>query len=466
MKKTTCKAVIFLLTIIFQILPGFAKSDGSITPEMIKKYERQLDLKGTDKALMNAVTNTEMKQLTLNREIYNNHNDVFSFKIKTEGITDQKSSGRCWMFAGFNIMRPGVIKKYNLSSFEFSETFLFFWDKLEKSNLFLEIMIDNAAKDLTDREMQKLFETPVADGGWWNYFVALIEKYGAVPKEVYPETVNSEKSAGFNYVINNLMRHDAIELRRMVQKKNKKSAIKKRKEEMLADVFRLLVYHFGLPPQNFTWKYADKDNKVVEKEYTPKEFYEEVVGIDLKEYVTIMDHAMHPYNTHYEINYCRNFVDMPNMDFINLDIAELKKLTLATLLDSTPVWFAADVGHYMEKERGIMAVDLYDYQTLFQIDTRISKKDRLLTRASTPNHGMVFTGVDLKDGKPVKWLVENSWGSKIGNGGRWTMYDNWFDEYVFTIIIHKSRLSEDVLKLLKTKPSTLPPWDPMMTVLP
>ncbi|HCL00329.1 MAG TPA: hypothetical protein DHW42_09550 [Candidatus Marinimicrobia bacterium] len=466
MNKADFKVMIFLATIIFQILPGFAKSDGSITPEMIKKYEQLLDLKGTDKALMNAVTNTTMKQLTLNREIYNNHNDVFSFKIKTEGITDQKSSGRCWMFAGFNIMRPGVIKKYKLPSFEFSETFLFFWDKLEKANLFLEIMIDNATKDLTEREMQKLFETPVGDGGWWNYFVALIEKYGAVPKEVYQETVNSEKSAGFNYVINNLMRHDAIELRRMVQEKNKKSAIHKRKEEMLADVYRLLVYHFGLPPQNFTWKYTDKDDKVVEKEYTPKEFYAEVVGIDLKEYVTIMDHAMHPYNTHYEINYCRNFIDIPNMDFINLDISELKKLTLATLLDSTPVWFAADVGHYMEKERGIMAVDLYDYQTLFQIDTRISKKDRLLTRTSTPNHGMVFTGVDLKDGKPVKWLVENSWGSKIGNGGRWTMYDNWFDEYVFTIIIHKSRLSEDVLKILKTKPSLLPPWDPMMTVLP
>lgn len=459
--KNSLHYILICLFLIFSTA-GFAKSNGELSPRMIEKFRHRLDLDGADRALMNAVTNTDMKQLTLNRQIYNSYNDVFSHKIKTEGITDQKSSGRCWMFAGLNIMRPHVIKKYNLSSFEFSQNYLFFWDKLEKANFFLKTMIENADKDLDDREMQILLKSPVADGGWWNYFTALIDKYGAVPKGVMVETVSSEKSRNLNYILNNLMRANTLELRQMAQNSPKKNVLKKRKEEMLSDVYRLLVYHLGLPPQKFTWKYADKDNNISEKKYSPRKFYKEVVGFDLREYVTIMDHAMHPYNTHYEIKYCRNIIDKSNMDFINLDISKLKEFTLASVLDSVPVWFAADVGHQMERDRGIMAVDLYDYETLFNINTKISKKDRLITCASTPNHGMVFTGVDLKDGKSVKWLVENSWGTDRGNDGRWTMYDSWFNEYVFTIIIQKSRLPKEVLELLKTKPVVLPPWDPMM----
>jgi len=459
--RNSMRNMLICLILIFYTA-GFAKSNGELSPRMIEEFRHQLDLDGADRALINAVTNTDMKQLTLNHQIYNSYNDVFSHKIKTEGITDQKSTGRCWMFAGLNIMRPYVIKKYNLKSFEFSQNYLFFWDKLEKANLFLETMIENTDKDLNDREMQILLKSPVADGGWWNYFTALIDKYGVVPKGVMVETVSSEKSENFNYILNNLMRANTLELRQMAQKTPKKNVLRKRKEEMLSDVYRLLVYHLGLPPQEFTWKYVDKDNNVSEKKYSPRKFYKEVVGFDLGEYVTIMDHTMHPYNTHYEIKYCRNITNISNMDFINLDISKLKEYTRASVLDSVPVWFAADVGHQMEKDRGIMAVDLYDYETLFNINTKISKKDRLITCASTPNHGMVFTGVDLKDDKPVKWLVENSWGIDRGNGGRWTMYDSWFDEYVFTIIIQKSHLPKEVLELLKTKPVVLPPWDPMM----
>ena len=461
MKKHFQTLSILFITGILLSSMIIAKPNGGISPDLIRKFELQLKSNTNDGAIMNAVSGTDLKKLTLNRELVNRHNDIFSMKIKTEGITDQKSTGRCWMYAGFNIMRPSVIKKYNLVSFEFSQNYLFFYDKLEKANLFLENMIATAGQDLSDRMLQKYLEAPVADGGWWNYFTALINKYGAVPKEAMTETENSEKSRNMNYIVDNLLRTDAIILRKMVNEKAKTKDIQAKKEAMLADVYRLLVYHLGQPPQEFVWKYCDKDEKITEKTYTPQQFFSEVVGTDLSNYVVIFDHAMHPYNKYYQMEYCRNVFEMPDMDFINLDIGTIKKITLAAVLDSIPVWFAADVGHYMERDHGIMAVDIFDYETLFNIDLTLSKKDRLLTRTVTPTHGMVFTGVDIVDKKPVKWLVENSWGTDIGKGGRWSMYDNWFNDYLLTIVVSKDRLPKDIQDLLKTKPTMLPPWDPM-----
>ena len=461
MKKSSRFLIILLTISALLCSTSIAKPTGNISPELVRKFDRQLTIDGNSRTIMNAVTGTDLRQLTLNRELVNKHNDIFSMKIKTEGITDQNSTGRCWMFAGFNIMRPAVIKKHNLSSFEFSETYLFFYDKLEKANLFLENMIATADKDLTDRLLQKYLESPVADGGWWNYFTGLIEKYGVIPKDAMGETVNSEKSRSMNYIIDNLLRTDAITLRKMVQNKAKKRDIEAKKEAMLADVYRMLVYNLGRPPQEFVWRYCDKDKNIVEKTYTPKQFFDEVVGLDLNDYVMIFDHAMYPYNKHYQIQTSRNIFENEDMDFINLDIATIKKLTLATVTDSIPVWFAADVGHYMERDHGIMAKDIFDYESLFGIDLSMSKKDRLLTRTLTPNHGMAFIGVDVKNDKPIKWLVENSWGTDIGNKGRWSMYDNWFDDYVLTVVLPKDHIPEDILKILKTKPTVLPPWDPM-----
>ena len=462
-KHLKLMSVLFIVVIILSSTI-IAKPSGNISPELIKKFEQQIKSDGNDRAIMNAVTGTDLKQLTLNRELVNRHNDIFSMKIKTEGITDQKSTGRCWMFAGFNIMRPAVMKKYNLASFEFSQNFLFFYDKLEKANLFLENMIATADQDLDDRMLQRYLEAPVADGGWWIFFTGLIEKYGTVPKEAMSETVNSEKSRNMNYIIDNLLRTDAITLREMVNDKARKKEILAKKESMLADVYRLLVYHLGRPPREFVWKYCDKDEKIIEKAYTPQQFFAEVVDVDLSEYVMIFDHAMHPYNKYYQMEYCRNIAEMPDMDFINLDVATIKDLTLSAVLDSIPVWFAADVGHYMERNLGILAVDIYDFETLFDIDLTLSKKDRLLTRTVTPTHGMVFTGVDIIDEKPVKWLVENSWGTDTGKDGRWSMYDNWFDDYLLTIVLPKDYLPRDIQELLKTKPTMLPPWDPMSEV--
>ena len=438
-----------------------AEDMGDLTLSKIKEIQESFELNAANRAIMNAVTNNDLKKLTLNREIYNSHNDIFNFKIETEGITNQKSTGRCWLFAGLNILRPAVMKKYNLSSFEFSQNYLFFWDKLEKSNIFLEAIISTRKEDIDDRELQTLIGNPIPDGGWWSYVSSLIYKYGVVPKDIMPETINSESSRRMNYILKHLLRHDAAELRKLSEEGSNKEELRLTKLKMLEDVYKILVFHLGEPLYEFMWRFEDKDGKIVERKYTPAIFYSESVGIRLNEYITLLDHPLHDYNERYQIEYCRNMSEVANMDFINIKTDQLKKLALEAVLDSVPVWFAADVGHDMDREKGIMATGLYDYTSLFDIDITFSKEEAVAFKSGIPGHAMVFVGVDTLNGRPRKWLVENSWGSDGGNNGYWSMYDSWFDKYVFNVIIPKKYLPEDMLKLLDKKPEILPAWDPM-----
>jgi len=262
-----------------------------------------------------------------------------------------------------------------------------------------------------------------------------------------------------------LMRHDAVELRAMAAKGTKAGALQAHKVEMLKDVYRLLVLHLGMPPQEFVWRYEDKDKKVHEAKYTPRSFYKDVVGVNLADYVAVFDHAARPYNKYYCLKYDRNMADAPDMDFINMKIQEVKGFVLTALLAGEPVWFAADVGAENDKKDGIFALGMYDYNSLLAVKMELTKAERILYFDSSPNHAMVFVGADTLGGKPVKWLVENSWGTETGNKGYWTMYDGWFDQYVYGVIINKKFLPEGVLALLATKPEVLPAWDPMRELL-
>ena len=358
-------------------------------------------------------------------------------------------------------MRPTVKEKYNLKSFEFSEAYLFFWDKLEKTNYFLETIIETRDRDIDDRELQDILEDPVPDGGWWNYAVNLIEKYGVVPKELMPETVNSSKSRWMNKTLNNLSRQYAAELREMAGEGKNMAALRQRKLEMMKAVYRLLVLHFGLPPQEFTWRTADKDAHLVEITGTPSEFYSEAVGFGLDRFAVLCDYPSYPYGDHYQLNFSTNMPETPDMHFINVDAQKLKKYAQISIEDSVPVWFGADAGWQMERDHGIMAADIYDYESLFNIRDKLNKADRIRYRATTPNHAMIFVGADTSGGKVLKWRVENSWGSDKGNKGYWTMYDNWFDRYVFTVIIDKKYLAPEDLKLFDRKPKKIPAWDPL-----
>jgi bleomycin hydrolase len=432
-----------------------------LTETVIEELKASFELDESNRALVNAMTNNDIRDLAYNRELYIRHDDLFSNKIETKGITNQESSGRCWLFAGFNIMRPTVMEKFDVEQFEFSENHLFFWDKLEKANMFLEAIIETKDADIDDRELQTLLKDPIPDGGWWSYVVGLIEKYGAVPKGVMPETKNSSNTRYMNATLNSMARSFAAELRGMAAKGAGVDALRDRKMEMLKDVYRVLALHLGVPPDAFTWRYEDKDKKIREARYTPQSFYREAVGVDLADYVTLFDHAAHAYDKYFQIKYCRNMPDRPDMTFINIEAGRLREFTLASVLAGDPVWFAADVGKENDYKNGIMAVGTYDYDALMGVGADLSKADRISYGESTPNHAMAFIGVDMKDGEPAKWLVENSWGTDRGNKGLWSMYNCWFDEYVYTVIIHKKHLPKEVLALLGTEPEVLPAWDPM-----
>jgi bleomycin hydrolase len=439
----------------------FAEENKNLEQKTITRLQASFKMDNTQKALMNSITNNDIKKLVLNRELLNRHNDVFNLKIDVEGITNQKSTGRCWMFAALNLMRPKVIKKFKLSSFEFSQAYLFFWDKLDKANYFLETIIETRDRDIDDRELQAILSNPIPDGGWWNYVVNLIDKYGVIPKELMPETKNTSNSKMINKTMVNLARQNAVELREMTRDGKTITSLRERKLEMLKDYYRLLVLHFGIPPEKFIWRIEDKDGDLIENKYTPLEFYNDVVGLDLNQYVIICDYPSFPYNDHYQINFCTNMTEKPDMNFINLDIEQLKLYALVSLQDSTPVWFAADASWQMEHDHGIMAVDIYDYESLFGIKDKMKKADRIRYRASMANHAMVFVAADISEEKALKWRVENSWGSEKGNKGYWTMYDSWFDKYVFTIIIDKKFIKKEDLKLLEKKPNKIPAWDPL-----
>lgn len=440
--------------------------EGSLNSEVLSKIEQSFKTDSQSKTILNALTNNEIGNLTLSREVVVSNNDLFNHRIKTKGITNQKNSGRCWLFAGLNIMRPLVIAKLKLNDFEFSQNYLFFWDKMEKANTFLENVINTRERDLLDREVVLILSDPFPDGGFWSYVVDLINKYGAVPKTVMPETHNSNSTGMMDNLIARKLRQDATVLREVSAKGVKIDQLRERKVEMLKEIYRMLVLNLGMPPTEFQWRYEDRDTVVSQaKTYTPQTFFKEVVGVDLNDYVSLVNSPNHAYNQLYEIRRTRNLYDSPDVTFINLDMKQLREFALLSVLKDEPVWFGCDVGKDQDGEKGIMAPGIYDYQSLYGVDLHLTKSDRLRYRESSANHAMVLVGVDTLNSQPTKWLVENSWGDEKGNKGYWTMYDQWFDEYVYEVVVNKKYLPQSVVDILKTKPEELPPWDPMASML-
>nr|MBN2277352.1 C1 family peptidase [candidate division Zixibacteria bacterium] len=459
---------------------AFAGENGALTPKTVDNIRSRFIMDPYLRAMYNAVTNNNISKLALNRDLLRDHNNLFSHKIKSRGITDQKASGRCWIFASLNTLRPVMVEKYKLDNFEFSQNYLAFWDKMEKANTFLEFMIEFRDRDPLDREMEGLLRRPIGDGGYWQWAVNLIEKYGVVPKEIMPETNSSENSWNLNYPLERLLHSDAARLRRMAKDGANVSELRTEKEKMLADVYKLLVMNLGMPPVQFEWRYETKDTAqidsakqndtpendtkdkktIVSGTYTPLSFYHDVVGVDLDEYVDIFDNPTQEYYRHILAQNTRNMYDRDDLHYVSVPVDNLKKIAMASVLNDEPVVFACDVGHDQDSDDGIMAGNIYDYGTVFDIDLTMSKEDMARYFESTSNHMMVFLGVDTADGQPVKWLVENSWGDKKGKDGYWTLYNDWFDNYVYGIIVKKKYVPEEILKIYDQKPLVIPPWDP------
>ncbi len=467
MRKTFTRCLVAVVLAFCCAQGSFAGSDGvgGLQMATLQELRASFKLNAPTRAIMNAVTANDLRALAINRQLLAPRDTLFAHVIKTHGITNQARSGRCWLFAGLNVIRQDVARRLNLENFEFSESYLFFWDKLEKANLFLESIIERRDRDVQDREVEWLLKHPIPDGGQWNMVVDLVNKYGLVPKEVMPESRHTSNTGTMNHLLAKLLRRDAAKLRTMAREGKTLSDLRAAKKEMLKDVYRVLAICMGVPPTQFQWRYKDKDGNLSElKTYTPQQFYKEVVDFDLSDYVYLINCPTRPYGKLYEITFDRDLYDRPNMTFVNVGGEVLKQCTLKMILNDQPVWFGCDVGQEDYTKRGIMSPGIYDYSALLGVDFGMSKAERILYHDSIPTHAMVFVGVDTLNGKPVKWLVENSWGTKVGDKGFLRMDDRWFDEYVYAAIVHKKYLPKRVLDVLKTKPVVLPPWDPMYAV--
>lgn len=438
----------------------------AITPAFMDFLRMTVKFSATDTAFMNAVSNNQLSNLTLNRELLSRHNDYFTHKIETKGITDQKNSGRCWLFAGLNLLRQRVIKKYKLGGFEFSQSYLFFWDKMEKANFFLEYVIHNLDRSPDDREFAEIIEDVVSDGGYWQYVVELISKYGVVPKNVMPETYNSSNSWSMAGILKEILRTEAVQIRKMAQEGVDTMGLRDQKFMVLREVYKILILNLGEPPKEFVWRYEDKESKVSEPQtFTPQSFYREAVGIDLREYVSLMNYPGKEYNRLYQLDNIRNVFEAADPVSANLSMTEIKTAVMKSILDDEPVWFASDIGKEADGEKGILSSRIYDYHKIYPREHVMDKAERIQYYHSTSNHAMVITAVDVQQGKPVKWLVENSHGSDSGHEGYYTMYDDWFDDFAYEAIVHKKYLTPEIQKIFQQTPIHLPLWDPMTKLL-
>ena len=436
---------------------------GAITPEILSQLKTAYKADKYHKAVSHAVQNNDIKKLAYTHANKMKYDDHFTYKVKVKGITDQKQSGRCWMFTSLNTLRPIVIEKLNLNHFEFSTNYLYFYDQLEKANLFLEAIIKTAAAPDDDRTVKWLYSNAIGDGGVWNLFVNLVEKYGLMPKEAMPETYASENTALLSRLLKNKLREDGYKLREMYRAKKDYKALEKEKIEQLKDIYKMLVIALGEPPAEFTWSYIDANGKKSEeKTYTPKSFYDEMIGKNLDDYILFMDDPSRPYYKLYEIEYDRNVYEGRNWKFINLPANELKPMLIASLKNNEAMYFSCDVGKHLDRENGVLSMQTYDFESLFDVTFGMDKKARIITGQSGSSHGMALVGVDVDDkGNVKKWLLENSWGPNAGHNGYLIMTDEWFDNYMFRVVVNKTFVPEKYLKILKQKPTMLPPWDPM-----
>lgn len=456
------KRLILCAAIVIGTLSASAQTqskDGGISEDMMSRIRQGYTASAEQKAIKNALASNSIATLAINSENLAMCDTHFSHRVKTVGITNQKSSGRCWLFTGLNVLRAKMIDKYDLAEFEFSQNYCSFYDLLEKSNLFLQAIIDTRELGLDSREVDWLMRNPIGDGGQFTGVSNLIMKYGVAPKSAMPETYQSENTGQMSSILRQKLREYALELRGL--KADKAAA---RKVEMLTEIYRILVECLGVPPTEFEWARYDKQgNLVSKKSYTPKEFYNEYIGEDLeKNYIMIMNDPSREYGKVYEIAYDRHVYDGENWLYINLPIERIKEMAIASIKDNVAMYFSCDVGKFMNSSKGTLDVANFDYASLFRTSFPMDKKQRIQTYTSLSSHAMTLIAVDLDNaGKPTKWMVENSWGASSGYKGNLIMTDEWFNEYMFRLVVERKYVPADVLEMLNQKPTLLPAWDPM-----
>lgn len=436
---------------------------GGIDSKMMERLRASYQNTPSDKALSNALRATDIDVLATNADNKNNFDDNFSHRVKSKGITNQKSSGRCWLFTGLNTLRSQMMEEHNLPNLELSQNYNFFFDQLEKSNLFLQEIINTANLPMDDRKVEFLFKNPVSDGGQFTGLSDNLLKYGVVPKSAMVETYSSSATSKLGRSLRRKLREDGLKLRRMKANGASANELEATKEHMLSEVYRMLALTLGVPPTEFTWTRKDKDGKVVStKTYTPQSFYKEFAGNDLQNnYVMLMNDPTREYYKLYEIDLDRHVYDGKNWTYVNLPVEDIKAMAIASIKDGKMMYFSCDVNKFLDRDNGTLDLNNYDYDSLFGVKFGMDKADRIRSFDSSSSHAMTLVAVDLDDaGKPKKWLVENSWGSGA-NDGHLIMTDNWFDEYMFRLVVDKKYVPANILSILKQQPTLLPPTDPM-----
>lgn len=459
------KTVLFAMCIMMAGAANAQTKDGGISKHLLQQIEAE---QGTaNKALQLAIASNDIDALVRNPQLKGlNKKDLQSFSVETpkQSIHNQKSSGRCWMFSGLNVLRSNfALQDKQKRIVEFSQDYLFFYDQLEKANLMLQGVIDNAKKPLDDIRLQFFFKNPINDGGTFCGVADLAEKYGVVPQSAQPETYSSENTSRMAKILKSKLREYGLELRRMTNEGKDKKEIEKRKGEMLAKVYNILVLTLGEPVKEFTYQFRDKDGNAVgeAKKYTPMEFYKETVGGKLNgSFIMVMNDPRHEYWKTYEIEYDRHTYDGHNWTYLNLPMEEIEKLAIASLKDGRKMYSSYDVGKQLDRKLGYLDVDNFKYETLFDTEFPMTKAERIATFESGSTHAMTLAAVDLdKKGNPVKWKVENSWGEDSGMNGCIIMTNRWFEEYMFRLVVNKKYASEKVKKAAESKPEKLSPED-------
>ena len=459
------KSTMMTLLLGLSLSTAAQTKDGGISAQMLQQIQQQNAPTASDRALRNALASNGIDVLARSQESTRALDTYFNVETKKQSITNQKSSGRCWMFSGLNVLRANFAKRTDSLTVSLSQDYLFFWDQLEKANLMLQGVIDTGKKPIDDQRVQFFFHYPLNDGGTFCGVADLAEKYGLVPTEVQPETYSAENTSRMSAIIKSKLREQGLELRRMVNDGKKTADIQKRKTQMLGEIYHMLVITLGEPVKEFTHVFRDKNGKPLRepKKYTPKEFYQEIVGGPLNgTFIMVMNDPRREYYKTYEVEYDRHTYDGHNWKYLNLPMEDIETLAIASLKDGRKLYSSYDVGKQLDRKRGYCDIENFDYASLFNTTFTMNKADRIATFDSGSTHAMTLTAVDLdKDGRPLKWKVENSWGSDSGHNGYVIMTARWFREYMFRLVVDKKYVSDKLLKDFEQKPIMVMPEDPL-----
>jgi bleomycin hydrolase len=436
--------------------------DGTLSTVDLELLRKDFAGSPAYRLMQNAVTRVAIDDVAIDREIINSTDHSLSTVLDDWKVTNQERSGRCWLFAGLNLLRVGAMQKLGLKDFEFSQNYMMFWDKIERANYFLEAIIETAGREVDDRTVAYLLSEVASDGGQWNMFVAIVAKHGLVPKSVMPETHSSSGTGRMNSVLRSLLRQGARSVRAAAARGE--AAARAEKAEVLRVVYRVLCIHLGTPPDRFDWQWTDKDRAFHrDGVLTPQEFAAKYVDLPLDDYVCLVHdpRSSSPEGKTFTVQYLGNVLGAPPVSYLNVSMPVIKSIASRALQGGEPVWFGCDVGKMMSNEYAVWDARLYDLDAVYDTDFTLDKADRLYYHETQMTHAMLFTGVDVLDGVTRRWRVENSWGADRGKDGFYTMNDSWFDEYVFEIAARRDAVPAALRQALGTEPIVLPAWDPM-----